>query len=64
MTLRDLSKRQLYNLRRRSEKKRKEWIKKRKAFNETIFLEHCESWSRGFNAGLKAGLEFSDVIST
>lgn len=59
MTLRDLSRRQLYNLRRKSEKLRKLWWAKPATFRlglTTIFEWHKVSWEAGFNAGLKEGL--------
>lgn len=59
MTLRDLTKRQLYNLRRRCEKLRKEWWMKPETaqITTTIFESHKLSWNAGFNAGFKTGLE-------
>lgn len=55
MTLRDLTKRQLYNLRRRCEKH----------FNQTCnnerktgkLMSNKDFWNTAFNQGLKAGLE-------
>lgn len=49
MTLRDLTKRQLYNLRRRCEKERKKY--------STKPLFDPVEWNTAFNKGLKAGLE-------
>jgi hypothetical protein len=66
MTLRDLSKRQLYNLRRKSEKLRKIWwTVPHTNIRPTVFDWHKASWEAGFNAGLKAGLEIkTDVVSS
>lgn len=52
MTLRDLTKRQAYNLRRRCEKERKQREKHIGSISPTI-------WQMGFSAGLRAGLELS-----
>lgn len=56
MTLRDLSKTQLYNLRRRCEKERKIWWKKNLYNCLTIFEGHSKSWNAAYNLGFKAGL--------
>lgn len=56
MTLRDLTKRQLYNLRRRCEKLRKQYVY---MTDRTYRMNQVEEdvWRKAFNAGLKAGLE-------
>lgn len=60
MTLRDLTKRQLYNLRRRMEKERKEYMKR----FASIVMSDIENriWMRAYDKGLKAGLEIADQI--
>lgn len=57
MTLRDLTLKQLYNLRRRSEKERKTWAINQSDKMITIHEAHVITWNAAFNAGLKAGLE-------
>lgn len=52
MTLRDLTKRQLYNLRRRCEKEMRAVINPR-----IMLLNEQQIWRVAYNAGLKAGLE-------
>lgn len=53
MTLRDLTKRQLYNLRRRCEKEwRVELKRQRKPYSPPFPI-----WLTAYNKGLKAGLE-------
>lgn len=58
MTLRDLTPRQLYNLRRRSEMLRKKWWARPEiaAKTTTIFSSHTGTWEAAFNAGLKTAL--------
>lgn len=54
MTLRDLTPRQLYNLRRKCEKQRKQWLKhwtRKHTPNDML------DWQKAFSFGLKAGLE-------
>lgn len=53
MTLRDLTKRQLYNLRRRCEKERKAWCHERGV--KQLPLEQA-TWRLIWGRGLKAGL--------
>lgn len=53
MTLRDLTRRQLYNLRRRSEKERK--MHNQKGAGEWVIPK--EFWEIAYSKGLKAGLE-------
>lgn len=57
MTLRDLTKRQLYNLRRRCEKERRQWLKKHSAIALVENELMTGSWNTAYNLGLKAGLE-------
>lgn len=52
MTLRDLTKHQLYNLQRRCEKERKE----KERLGPFACIER-ELWNAAFSKGLKAGLE-------
>lgn len=54
MTLRDLTKRQLYNLRRRCEKERRADMKQHGIINNA---HEVRLWQIAFNKGLKAGLE-------
>lgn len=62
MKLRDLTKRQLYNLRRRCDAQRKAWSPSFFRAKENITIADTEraAWNRAFNAGLIAGLEFAD----
>lgn len=53
MTLRDLTPRQIYNLKRRCEKERKMAYSTRRVMP----LNEEEAWRVAFNKGLKAGLE-------
>lgn len=54
MTLRDLTKRQLYNLRRRCEKEKKEYIQ---TLNDGEIKSIAETvWNKAYDKGLKAGL--------
>lgn len=61
MTLRDLTPRQLYNLRRRCEKERKQWMAKRYwGFNKIQPTElEVLIWKDAYNYGLKAGLLYA-----
>lgn len=52
MTLRDLTRRQLYNLRRRS---RKEWKQVNKKSGKPAITE--DDWNTAYSKGLKAGLD-------
>lgn len=54
MTLRDLTKRQLYNLRRRCEKENKKYERR---IQMSVGIGSRPYWQAAFNAGLKAGLE-------
>lgn len=54
MTIRDLTKQQLYNLRRREQKQRREWEKERR---QTLLADEFATWQKAYNLGLKAGLE-------
>lgn len=57
MTLRDLSKRQLYNLRRRCLKEQREHL--RQLERQGRCYNNDEAWTAAYNKGLKAGLEFA-----
>lgn len=57
MTLRDLTKSQLYNLQRRCEKERKEWFGKwYKLKTDPMTAEEKQVWQAAYSQGLKAGL--------
>jgi hypothetical protein len=58
MTLRDLTRRQLYNLRRKLEKERRKWLNE----NPRRFIQPtgdiaADAFMVGYDKGLKAGLE-------
>lgn len=55
MKLRDLTKRQLYNLRRRCEKELKEYNQRNAINIDPVVIP--EVWRSAFNAGLRAGLD-------
>lgn len=56
MTLRDLTKRQLYNLRRRCEKERKNFCRKCGYLPAGMTTIERQVWEAAYNLGLKAGL--------
>lgn len=60
MTLRDLTPRQVYNLQRRMEKERKQYIKR--LDNMGACYNNDAAWRAAYDKGLKAGLEFATKI--